>query len=203
MVRTVLRSRSDGVVSAVQLADRTGIVAASAPPLVEPEEAGESLPPVVFAMPEPPAKTRRVRRNLLFACAAALFLLVGWIGGTLGHHDPAPAVASAPVADQVPADGPRGGPATTSEPAAPPAAPPAPVPVPVPKRVTATKRVTVPKQAAAPENEPVQPRSGPVESSSLTEDPVSTVSEQVMDLWAWANGQGRNGNGWAPRGNGR
>ena len=199
MVRTVLRSRADDLVSAVQLADRTGIVAASAPPSAEPDEHTEPAPPVLFATPEPPAQRRRGRRNVLFGCAAALFLLVGWIGGgTFGHHDPAPAVASAPMADQVRPDAPpdASGPPSTSAPVQPPAAAPAPA---APKTVTSTKRVTV-KQAATPatsESEPVQPRDDQV-GVEIRQDPVTTVDErfqQMLTYWAWVNEQTR-GNGY-------
>ncbi|WAL65386.1 hypothetical protein ORV05_31580 [Amycolatopsis cynarae] len=119
LVRTMLRSGSGDIVTAIKLADRTGIVAASAPP-TSPEPVGSAGPLVSELAPVPvvperdfdapgPSATRRLRRNLLFACAAALFLIVGWIGGgTFGHHDgdPAPAVATGAVTGKEPADEP-------------------------------------------------------------------------------------------------
>ncbi|HVW41912.1 MAG TPA: hypothetical protein VHC18_11250 [Amycolatopsis sp.] len=189
MVRTVLRSRSGDIVSAVRLADRTGIVAASAPPPIDPDETTEPVPPVLFAMPEPPSQRRRGRRNVLLACAAALFLLVGWIGGgTLGHRDPAPAVASSPIVDQVRPD--QQG-ADVPPPASAPTPPPA-VQAPAPVVETPAKRATTRKQSAAPatpDSDPPQARSEPVDVSSVQgqADTVSEQLRQMLDLWARTN----------------
>lgn len=86
MARTTVRGRSSDVVTTLRVADRTGILAASAPPRAAEPAAAEpapSVPPSALLAAnqgERPA-ARRIRRNLLLACAAALFLVVGWIGG--------------------------------------------------------------------------------------------------------------------------
>lgn len=104
MARTVLRSRSGDIATTIQLADRTGIVAASAPPAVEEPKVPELAPAntlsvlVAASAPRPAAA-----RNIVFTCAAALFLVIGWIGGEVwGQHDagPAPALAVGAAADQ-------------------------------------------------------------------------------------------------------
>lgn len=188
MTRTVLRSRSSDILSEVRLADRTGIVAASAPPTEEPEEITKPLT-TLFAMAPPPVKPRRGKRTALFGCAAALFLVVGWIGGGMfGHDDPAPAVASAPL----PAQTAPPSPPTTTQPSPPPASA---VPVVVEKTtVTATKRVTVPQPApSASSTKTADPRSEQVEEDPTPrKNPVDAVDEQfraALDQWAQANSQ--------------
>lgn len=203
MVRAVLRSRSGDIVSVVKLADRTGIVAASAPPPVEPEPAPAA--PLVYA-PSPPR--RRGGRNVLFGCAAALLLLIGWVaGGTFGHHDPAPAVASSPVADQVPPDasGPGDVPPATSEPPQPAVAAPAPV-----VQKTSPKRTTAQKQSATPaataQSDSSQARSEPVVSVSVDDqtDVVNAEYQRILEYWAAITAQNHgntdgNGHGWGGR----
>jgi hypothetical protein len=89
MARTFLPGRSGDIVTAAQLADRTGIVAASVPPAPAPAPAASRTRQ--FAGPAAAASggtLRQARRNVLFVCAAGLFLIVGWIGGgTFGHPD--------------------------------------------------------------------------------------------------------------------
>ncbi|HET6501635.1 MAG TPA: hypothetical protein VFG87_12820 [Amycolatopsis sp.] len=129
MARTFLPGRSGEIVTAVQLADRTGIVAASAPPVRVPAPAEsrtrEYAGPVV---PASGSTLRQARRNVLFVCAAGLFLIVGWIGGgTFGHPDTeqvAPVAAGAVNDDDQPS--PRQDPlppVPTSQPPAPPSTP--------------------------------------------------------------------------------
>ncbi|NKQ58197.1 hypothetical protein HFP15_35625 [Amycolatopsis sp. K13G38] len=189
MTRTILHGRSSDLLSEVRIADRTGIVAASAPPAAEPDDVTEALPVPFFELPPLPAKPRRVRRTVLFTCAAALFLVVGWIGGgTFGQSDPVPAAASAPAPDRDDLPGGAGGPATTSVPSAPPA--PA-APAPVDKTVTATKRVTVRPQAPVSSDNAAQARSESVApSTAAPANPIDAVNQQVqqaLDLWAQVN----------------
>lgn len=103
MRRAVLRGKSGDIAKVIQLADRTGIVAASAPP------AGPGVHAVVLQDDDvvPAASTRglqwmrlvsdeaetrpstlsRVRRRALFMGAAVMCLALGWIGGgTFGNR---------------------------------------------------------------------------------------------------------------------
>lgn len=142
MARRARPSRSGDLVVAVQLADRTGIVAASAPPAVPASTELVDTRIWVFAGPVQPGERSRaagrIRTRVLFSCAAMLFLVAGWIGGgTFAHSDvePAPAVAAGVLAghdkpDRVPA------PVMTSE--APKPARPAPAPSAKPSSDAAT-----------------------------------------------------------------
>jgi hypothetical protein len=80
MVRTILRNGSGDLVTLLQLADRTGIVAASAPPAAP--DPGTLDP---GGLPRP-AGSRRVRRQALVVCAALALVTLGWIGGETFAH---------------------------------------------------------------------------------------------------------------------
>lgn len=78
MTRTILRNGSGDLVTLVQLADRTGIVAASAPPAgpVAPNPRSprtDDLPLI--------AESRRVRWQALLGCVAVTLVTLGWIAG--------------------------------------------------------------------------------------------------------------------------
>ncbi|TNC20873.1 hypothetical protein [Amycolatopsis alkalitolerans] len=203
MARTVLRSRSGDIVTAVQLADRTGIVAASAPPAADEPESPVELdlsapcepePSMLVASTEPRVRTaRRVRRNLLFSCAAAVFLAVGWIGGGVwGHHQqgPDPVLAVGSAVDQG-----QGG-AEASRPARVAPAPETPAPTAAPvtpstKPVTPAKRTT----KARPETKTPAARSdtGSAAPTSAAPDPMQVMSDQLEQLvvpWSRALMQG-------------
>lgn len=183
MARTVLHRRSRESLTAVQLADRTGIVAASTPPAAA--QAADARQPdklsmLVAAAGTHVSSTRRVRRSLAVSSAAALFLVVGWIGGRVwGHQDeipaPAAAIGSVPSEEQDGIDPAPPPPQVTEAPEreAPPVTPPA-------KRVTASAkpRVTSTKTTAR--------TPAPV---SVTQDPVDTVAQdwaRLVSAWAWA-----------------
>ncbi|WP_435061633.1 hypothetical protein [Amycolatopsis thermoflava] len=206
MARTILRDRSDDLVWSVQLADRTGIVAASAPKPVDtceddeptvtdfPPVSGElALTPVVVGLPGAMEKRRllrRVRRNLLVAAAAVLLLGVGWVaGGTFGSGNDAgtaPAVAAGVVPNAGLTQPVQPAPSTTSAPQAPvttpaTAAPPtAKTSAPVQKKPTATKKTTVDRGEA---------RTGPVEETREQDKPLGqAIDEQIKQLfevWTW------------------
>lgn len=108
MRRAVLRGRSGDIVTAIQLADRTGIVAASAPPADSASPAPSDIRRLVLVKGDvaPEASTRRLelihlvseaglrrhtagraRRRALFTGAAVMCLALGWIGGgTFGYR---------------------------------------------------------------------------------------------------------------------
>jgi hypothetical protein len=206
MARTVLRSRSGDIVTAVQLADRTGIVAASAPPAPEelepagapsvPEPADEPSTLVAMSEPQRPV-TRRVRRNLVFACAAALFLVVGWIGGGVwGQHDadPTPALAVGAVADQEQGGTKSADPTTT---VSPPPVTPAPQPAAPPadkKQVSSSDEPTT-KATSKPSTSATDARDDTKSSapSSAGQRPVESMTEQLqqlLDTWPWSSTTG-------------
>lgn len=208
MARTTLRRRSGDIVTAIQLADRTGIVAASAPPAVE-EPVGEPKAPelepadalstlVAVSEPQRPA-TRRVRRNLVFTCAAALFLVVGWIGGGMwGQHgaDPAPTMAVGAVADQE-QGGTKPAPPSTTE-SAPPVAPaPQPAAPAENKQVSpSTKRST--KTAAKPSTSAPEPRddtasSAPDTTVQRSDQSMTEQLEELITAWSWSTSAGSHG----------
>ncbi|MEV5296747.1 hypothetical protein [Amycolatopsis methanolica] len=205
MARTILRDRSDDLVWSVQLADRTGIVAASAPKPVDtcgddaptvtdfPPVSGElALTPVVDlpGAVEKRRLLRRVRRNLLVAAAAVVLLGVGWIaGGTVGSGEDAgtaPAVAAGVVPNAGLAQPVQPAPSTSSAPQAPVTTPPATVPptvktsAPVQKKPTATKKTAVNHGEA---------RTGPVEDTKAQDKPLGqAIDEQIKQLfevWTW------------------
>lgn len=106
MARAVSRGEPTDLVNALRLADRTGIVAASAPPADF--AAPQTVTPCSEDLP-PPARSGlrarrytfdRFRRKAAFSCAAAALLAIGWVGGstfaTFAHRDreKAPAVAT-------------------------------------------------------------------------------------------------------------
>ncbi|TVT20666.1 hypothetical protein FNH05_34400 [Amycolatopsis rhizosphaerae] len=209
LVRTMLRSGSGDIVTAIKLADRTGIVAASAPP-TSPEAVGSAGTPVSKLPPVPvvldrdfdapgASATRRLRRNLLFACAAALFLIVGWIGGgTFGHHDgdSTPAVATGAVTGKEPADEP-------SQISVPPtatrtSAQPTPTGTPSSDGADNHKETSAPAKRVVHKTSP----SGPATTSSPSrpdlldrtaatmQDPMSAVAQQFQQMvgsWAWTD----------------
>lgn len=197
-----LRSRPGDIVTAIQLADRTGIVAASAPPAVEELKPVENAPSVLVAdtQAQRPA-ARRGRRNLVFTCAAALLLVVGWIGGgTFGHHEPeqASALAVGAVADQG-----QGGTkpvaptVTTPQPVAPAAeAPKAPAPVeskkqaaPTTKRTTRTTEKTTAAGSTSEDRADTESVGTGTDQSSLGS--MAEELEQILGPWQsqWGTGQ--------------
>ena len=201
MAHADLRSRPGDIVTAIQRADRTGIVAASAPPAVEEPVAGTPSMLVAGAEPQRPV-TRRGRRQLVFTCAAALFLVVGWIGGGMfGHHEPeqAPAMAVGAVADQG-----QGGtkPAppvvTTPQPVAPAtSAPKASAPATSKKQATSSTKRTTKSTSASPT---VEDRAD-TESADSTADqsPMGSMAEELEEIlgpWQtpWSGGQVYRGN---------
>jgi hypothetical protein len=211
MARTILRSRSGGIVTTVQLADRTGIVAASAPPAVE-ESASQYGPPSTLVASVEPHRptTRRVRRNLLFTCAAALFLVVGWVGGgTIGDHDTdTPAVAAGAVIDQDQAGAPRvpSHPAPAIEALKPPNTP-AVDPQGDAKTEVAPTTKKADKKAIEPSTGNTSGQSRSTQADTTTAavlSPMDAMSAQVQQLIsAWANSQGYRGYGETPQGFGR
>lgn len=115
MARTTLRSRSGDIVTAARIADRTGIVAASAPPAAEvPEprvEDGHESTLLALAAPDGRRPVAgRGWRTALLTCAAAVLLVVGWIGGgTFGQRDdPTPTVAAGATYEQDQTGTPKG-----------------------------------------------------------------------------------------------
>ncbi|MEU0462795.1 hypothetical protein ABZ215_02195 [Amycolatopsis sp. NPDC006131] len=203
MARTILRDRSDDLVWSVQLADRTGIVAASAPKPVEDDEptvadfppvSGElALAPVVVDLPGAVEKRRllrQVRRNLLVAAAAVVLVGVGWIaGGAFGpgqDAETAPAVAAGVVPNAGVNQPVQPAPNTSSVPqvpvtTAPPVAPPtAKTSAPVQKKPTTTKKTATDRGEA---------RTGPVEETTEQGKPLGqTLDEQIKQLfevWTW------------------
>ncbi|UQS22011.1 MULTISPECIES: hypothetical protein [Amycolatopsis] len=208
MARTILRDRSDDLVRSVQLADRTGIVAASAPKPIEAHADDESilagfasvsgqlglaLEPVTDR-PGPGEERRllrRVRRNLLVAVAALVLVGVGWIaGGTFGFghgSDTTPAVAAGVVPSAVPAAPVQPPPSTSPVPQVPvttqPSAPPQPS-----KTSPSTKKKVTPTQTAPSGHG--EARNGPVEETSKQNKPLArAIDEQIQQLfqvWTWS-----------------
>ncbi|HKS47353.1 MAG TPA: hypothetical protein VJT49_20020 [Amycolatopsis sp.] len=191
MVRTVTCGGSGDLVRAVQLADRTGIVAASAPPAVSavapggpdiaPRFRGEGL--------------RAVRRNVLFTCSAALFLVVGWIGGgTFGHHDveQTPAVAAGVVTDKdqaQPVNPPVAG--TTRQPPKPASGPPS-----APKQRAgkpdggATRTSQTPETTSStPTSAAPGPRADLLENTAALQPPLTGLAQFRQLVNAWMSGQ--------------
>ncbi|GAB2994850.1 hypothetical protein LWP59_01100 [Amycolatopsis acidiphila] len=199
MARTTLPRRSGDIATAIQLTDRTGILAASAPPAADepklPELEAVSVPSTLVAASEPQRPvSRRVRRNLVFTCAAALFLVVGWIGGgTWGQHDssPAPAWAVGAVADQEQGGTKPPAPTTGSIPA-----PVQPAPQAAPagsdeKQVTApAKRTTKATSKPAPTTKATayeRADTASSEPSPTAQSPAGSMTEQLqqmLDSWS-------------------
>lgn len=211
LVRTMLRRGSGDIVTALKLADRTGIVAASAPPARE-EPVGPARAPVIEVSPvlvlreqeefEPPgpSATRRLRRNLLFACTAALFLIVGWIGGnTFGHHETgtSAAMATGAVTGKGPVDEPGqvSAPSTTLQAPAPTA------PTRMPDNddgVGSRKATSAPVNRVAPKTSSPEPTASGQDRDDLLDrtvlamhDPLSASAQQqlqqVVGSWPWVD----------------
>jgi hypothetical protein len=208
VARTTLRRRSGDIVTAIQLADRTGIVAASAPPVAGVPERRD-LSPATVVLVSPAARrsaTRRLRRNLLFASAAALFLVVGWIGGgTFGHGVTTPSIATGAITDKAQPDADDAPPDAPGEPANP---TPAPVPItpakasPSAKREASSptaKRVSRKEQSSTATSEPPPARDDLVDqATSSAENPLDTVAgrlQQFINAWASAGVQDYQGYG--------
>lgn len=186
-----------------------GSKAAGVPGSTAESESVDGAPSTLVAMAEPQRPVaRRIRRNIVFTCAAALFLVVGWIGGgTWGHHESgsAPAAAVGAVADQE-----QGG----TKPAEPPATTePAPVP-PVPEvapsateKVTPTTKRTAKASAKTTSASATADARVDTESSTPTStarNPTDSMTEQMKQLlgaWSWNNAPINRGYG--SRGNGR
>jgi pyruvate/2-oxoglutarate dehydrogenase complex dihydrolipoamide acyltransferase (E2) component len=150
----------------------------------------------------------------LFTCAAALFLVVGWIGGgTLAGHDTeTPAVASGAVVNQDQHGTPRvpSEPAPASEAPKPPSAPTVaqqsddkPPVTPSSKKVK--QKAAEPTTANSTANTSGQSRSNQVDqTTAAAQSPTDAMSAQFQQLIsAWANSQGYRGYGETPRGFGR
>jgi hypothetical protein len=173
MARTVLRSRSGDIVTAVRLADRTGIVAASAPPADLAPESSDGRGRVLVELAEPGARAgawRRVRGKMLFVCAAAGFLVIGWLGGgAFARHDAdtAPAVAADAVVHQQQSNVQDAAPAPVTTSAAP--QPPGVAPPPA--------KETGKKQAAASESTRVTRK----QATGSSAPPTTTVPHARMD----------------------
>ena len=200
MARTIVRDRSEDLVRSVQLADRTGIIAASAPKPVETYGDDESaavefapasgqldiaLSPVVVVtsgMPEERRLLRRVRRNLVVGAAAVVLLGVGWIAGdTFGFDrssDLAPTVAAGIVPDVGPAE--RGQPIPSTNPAPAPRADTQP-----PMTAPPTTRATQPVQTKVPSaTDGGVVRSGPVDDTPAQDESLGeTIDEQIRQLF--------------------
>ncbi|GHF59484.1 hypothetical protein FNH07_19235 [Amycolatopsis bartoniae] len=198
MAHADLRSRPGDIVTAIQRADRTGIVAASAPPATEEPKPVESTPSVLVTDSQPQRPAAR-RRHLVFTCAAALFLVVGWIGGgTFGHHEPeqAPALAVGAVSDQG-----QGGtkpappPVTTPQPVTP-AAPTSTAPTERKKQVVpSTKRTTRTTEKTTAASSTGAGRADTAGGGSASnQSPMGTMAEeleQILGPWQapWDAGQ--------------
>jgi hypothetical protein len=154
MVRTALRRRSGGTVTTVQVADRTGILAASMP---QQRTARAGKPPredaagAVAGEAEPIAPPRYsamrpMRRYWLLATAAGIFVVIGWVGGGVfgvpyGGHGPGDPVEAFSTSDNNHATG-NDDSRVQAEPApVPPAALPAPQPVAPPAAAPGPSRV--------------------------------------------------------------
>ncbi|MDQ0377893.1 hypothetical protein [Amycolatopsis thermophila] len=209
MARTILRDRSRELVRSVQLADRTGIVAASAPKQAGAhwdEESNDSGFATVSGQLDLAASAtevaaagderrllRRVRRNLLVAAASVVLLAVGWIAGDtfdLDHgSEPRPAVAAGPVPSPVPADPVQPAPIST--------APQLPMPSPPVTTVPATAKTTEPtrKQAQPAAKSSSAPDNGGARADTDADAPRhgsptgQILDEQIQRLiaaWSWA-----------------
>jgi hypothetical protein len=205
MARTTLRRRSGDIVRAIQLADRTGIVAASAPPAVNGIERRDITPATTVVLPAPvperPAM-RRVRRNLLLGCVAALFLIVGWIaGGTFGQRATnaaaAPAAATGAVTGNDPADTPAAphGAMTTTKAAPSPAT--SGTAAPRTTRQTSSPTAKRASQPTTATSELSPPRQDLVNhTASTAQDPLDAMAaqfQQVINSWIWVEPEGYQG----------
>ncbi|GAA5167144.1 hypothetical protein [Amycolatopsis dongchuanensis] len=197
MARAGLRSRPGDIVTAIQMADRTGIVAHSAPPAAEEPKPVEITPSVLVAATEPQRPAgRRVRRNLAFTCAAALFLVAGWVsGGMFGQQDPEPTPAlavgtvPAPVQSSVQ---PSAEPPATREVVPAPQAPQTTAPAVSQKQVVPSGKRTSKTTTTTPAKPSVQERADlPDADSGPLQDPVDSLGEQLERMfgpWTWGSG---------------
>ncbi|NIH86039.1 hypothetical protein [Amycolatopsis granulosa] len=185
MARTVLRDRSNDLVRSVQLADRTGIIAASAP---KPVERSRDRHPTVVDLTAVPGQLelafpwqtvaqarageerrllRRGRRNLIVAAAAVVLMGVGWVGGdTFGFADdpdPTPAVAVGAMPEDRPAEPVQ----------------PTPSASPAPQLPTSTTRPTAVPPSTTGTTPPVRKRGAPTTTSTSdrSEPRVDPVEE--------------------------
>lgn len=157
-------------------------------------ESVDGAPSTLVAVTEPQRPVaRRIRRNIVFTCAAALFLVVGWIGGgTWGHHES----GSTPVV-AVGADQEQGGtkpeePPTTTEPAPVPPMPQV-APSATEKKVTPTTKTTTKASAKTTSPSATADARADTESSTPTStarNPMDLMPEQlqqVLGAWSWNN----------------
>ncbi|GAB3584399.1 hypothetical protein GCM10027445_60570 [Amycolatopsis endophytica] len=211
MARTILRDRSGELVRSVQLADRTGIVAASAPQPARSQGDGE-MGVLDFAVAsgqldvalaaglseaavvgEERQVLRQVRRNLMVAGAAVVLVVLGWIGGnTFGfEHESGsvPAVAAGPVPTPVPAAPTEPAPSSTVTPQA---AAPSPKPLSAPVTTKATQPTRKKTEVAAPTT---PSKGGEARAETVEETPSrqdrSSLSlnerlQQLIETWSWA-----------------
>ncbi|KAA9148576.1 hypothetical protein FPZ12_044770 [Amycolatopsis acidicola] len=203
MTRTTLRSGSGDIAKTVRISDRTGIVAASSPPAAEvpePRSGGESTLLALVGSAQRQPSARKVRRNVLLAGAAALFLAVGWIGGGTFEQqdDPTPTVAAgatfaqsqseAPQAPTTPTPSPEVPKPSTAQPAAPQASETKPA-NPTTKKNTSSKTVAEGTKSGSNESESdsSQPRVDNTESTSLEErssiDEVPEGIQHILDRY--------------------
>ncbi|NIH83037.1 hypothetical protein [Amycolatopsis viridis] len=200
----------------VQLADRTGIIAASAP---KPVERSRDCHPTVVDLPAVPGQLelafpwqtvekarareerrllRRGRRNLIVAAAAVVLMGVGWVGGdTFGFADdpdPMPAVAAGAVPEDRPAEPVQPAPSASSAPQLPTSTT---RPTTVPPSTTGTtpraqKRVAPTTTSSSDRPEP---RVDPVEETTTPHDKriPQTLDDQIkhlFDVWTRAGSSG-------------
>lgn len=203
MARTILLRRSGDIVTTLRVADRTGILAASAPPRAA---VPKPRPPSTLLAADQVARpaARRVRRNLVFACAAALFLVVGWIGGgVFGTRDAGtPILAVGAALDQE-----QGGTTPGDVPGPPspaPAAPTAPTSTqPSPAKASSSetsestaKRTTrtasrKPSSAAPAAEQRVD--TPPVTTAAAPQDELAKQLQEMLDGWHWGARPNRSG----------
>ncbi|GHE99357.1 hypothetical protein GCM10017786_35620 [Amycolatopsis deserti] len=208
MARTILRDRSDDLVRSVQLADRTGIVAASAPKPVEPYEDHEpilgefasvsgqlnvALAPVACrpGAGDERRLLRRVRRNVLVAAAAVVLVGIGWFAGGAfgsGHDsDTAPAVAVGVVPSAGPVEPVQPPPSTSPVPQVPPATMQPSAPPQLSKTSPPAQKKVSPTRNSPSGNG--EARNEPVEETGKENKPLGrAIDEQIQQLfevWTW------------------
>jgi hypothetical protein len=211
MARTILRDRSGELVRSVQLADRTGIVAASAPQPVRSRSDEEmsvldlaavsgqldvvlatGANEAAVAGTEERQLLRRVRRNLTVAGAAVVLLVVGWIGGDTfdfeGGSDSTPAVAVGTVPNPVPVAPAQPAPSSTGTPQTP-ATSPKSVSAPVTTKAPQPTRKKT-EATTAPTSQGGEARTDTIEETPPRQDKsgpsLDEQLQQLIESWSWA-----------------
>jgi len=203
MARTILRDRSGELVRSVQLADRTGIIAASAPcpagrrsdDLID---AGFSaVAGQVGAKVSSPSSAsherrllHRVRRNLVVTAVAVALLAIGWVAGdTFGvdeHSSETPVIAAGTVPRPVPSAPAQPAPTTSDAPPPQPQAPSvAPVQIPVTtKGAQPTRRNSQPAATSLPNDDARTDKAEtPVTEESRPGRRINERIQQLIDTW--------------------